>query len=216
MKFEQPPQKTPLEHKDISGERRPKYSVEVSGRARAEFFFGLMEETLRNYDEARKQNLEKEKSPFQNMEFFFKKSWDNFTEPVLEYEDMLAEIITKQWESNGAKSRALNSLKEQRAKVVENLKIVMPDFEELDAAEQKKAVAKLYEGYAGFISEKEEQLEQFSGDADRDFSFELRSFLRTKNDTLLKSDMEELLNKKKRQKEARRAHKTQEISSPKE
>src|SRR3989344_6060701 len=117
MKFEQPPQETPLEHKDISGERRPKYSPELSRRVRAEFFFGLVEETLKNYDEARKQNPEKDRSPLQNLEFFFKKSWDNFTEPVLEYEDMLAEIMTKKWESNGAKSRALDELKEQRAKV---------------------------------------------------------------------------------------------------
>ncbi len=214
MKFEQPPQETPLEHKDILGERRPKYSAEVSSRARAEFFFGLVEETLINYDEARKQNPEKEKSPLQNLEFFFKKSWDNFTEPVLEYEDMLAEIIVKKWESKGAKSRALNLLKEQRAKVVENIKIVIPDFEELNAEEQNKAMAKLYEGYAGFISEKKEQLERLAGDADRDFSFELKSVLRTKNDALLKSDIEELLNKKNRQKEAHRARKTQETVFP--
>ena len=204
MKFEQPPQETPLEHKDILGERRPKYSAEVSSRARAEFFFGLVEETLINYDEARKQNPEKEKSPLQNLEFFFKKSWDNFTEPVLEYEDMLAEIIVKKWESKGAKSRALNLLKEQRAKVVENIKIVIPDFEELNAEEQNKAMAKLYEGYA----------ERLAGDADRDFSFELKSVLRTKNDALLKSDIEELLNKKNRQKEAHRARKTQETVFP--
>ncbi|MFY9462327.1 MAG: hypothetical protein WAP51_03955 [Candidatus Sungiibacteriota bacterium] len=212
MAFEQLPKETPLEHKDISGERRPKYSPEVSRRARAEFFFGLMEETLRNYDDARKASPGKETSPLQNVEFFFKKSWDNFTEPVLEYEDMLAEIMTKKWESNGAKSRALNELKTRRAKTLENIKIVMPDFEELDSAKRKKAAAKLYEGYAGFIHEKEGQLEGLAGDVSKGFSHELKSALRTEYDALLKNDMEELLSKEKRKKEEKKTRKIQEAA----
>ena len=154
MVFEQPSKETPLEHKDISGERRT-YSREVTEGTRAGFFYNLMEETLRNYDEARIANPEKASSPLQNVEFFFKKSWDNFAEPVLEYEDMLAEIMTKKWESNGAKSRALTQLKERRAKTLQNIKILIPDFESRDAAKQRKAVAKLYEGYAKFIHDNE-------------------------------------------------------------
>jgi len=199
--FERLPKETPLEHKDISGERRPKYSAEVSRRARAGFFFGLMEETLRNYDEARKQNPEKEKAPLQNLEFFFKKFWDNFTEPVLEYEDMLAEIMTRKWESNGAKSRALDELKERRAKTLENIKIMMPDFEELDFAKQRKAAAKLYEGYAGFIHENEGKFGMLAEEVGKGFNHYLRSFLHTENDELLKKDMEARLINEKRKKE---------------
>ena len=223
MPFEQPQKETPytaepsgsrpLEHKDISGERRPKYaSPEVSRRARAGFFFGLMEKTLRNYDEARKQNPGKEKSPLQNLGFFFKTSWDDFTEPLLEYEDMLAEIMAKKWESNGAKSRALNSLKERQAKTLEGIKIVMPDFEDLDSEKQKKAIAKLYEGYAGFIHENEHKFGMLAEEVSKGFLHHLRSDLRTENDELLKKDIEAMLINEKRKKEARKARKIQEAA----
>ena len=172
----------------------------------------MLEETLRNYDEAKPANPAKEKSPLQNLEFFFKKSWDNFTEPVLEHEDMLAEIMTKKWESKGAKSRALNALKEQRAKTLENIKIVMPDFEELDSAKQRKAIAKLYEGYAGFIHENEGKFGMLAEEVNKGFSHNLKSDLRTEYDALLKNDIEELLSKEKRKKEEKKARKSQEVA----
>ncbi len=169
-----------------------------------------MDETLRNYDEARKANPAKEKSPLQNLEFFFKKSWDNFTEPVFEYEDMLAEIMTKKWESEGQKSRALNGLKERRAKALENIKVVMPDFEELDFGKQRKAIAKLYEGYAGFIHEKEKRFTELAEDINKGFDDYLRIFLRTERNEFLKKNMELMLIRKEGRKERRRASKNQE------
>ena len=213
MAFERLPKETPLEHKDISGERRPKYSPEVSRRARAEFFFGLMEETLRNYDDARKASPGKETSPLQNVEFFFKKSWDKFAEPVLEYEDMFADIMTKKWESKGAKGRELTRFKEQRAKALENIKIVMPDFEELDSAKQRKAVARLYEGYAGFIHDDEGKFSMLAEEVNKGFTHNLRSGLRTENDELLKRDMEAALINENRKKEEKKARKSQEAAS---
>lgn len=208
--FEKPPKEMPLEHKDISGERRPKYSREVAERVRSGFFFDLMDETLRNYDEANKKNPGKENTPLQNVEFFFKKSWDNFTEPMLEYEDMLADIMTKKWESNGAKSRALTELKERRAKTLENIKIVMPDFEELDSAKQRKAIAKLYEGYAGFIHENRWKLGTLAEEVNKGFSHQLGFTLRTEGDELLKKDVEARLLNEKRKKEEKKTRKSQE------
>lgn len=210
ISLEQLPKETLFEHKDISGERRPKHSPEVSRRVRAEFFLDLMEETLKNYDEKQKENIGKEKSPLHNLEFFFKKSWDSFTEPVLEYEDMLADIITKEWESNGAKSRALNELKERRAKTLDNIKILIPNFRELDFEKQRKAVAKLYEGYAGFISRNEDKLKNFVDDINEGFEYGLKCFLNTEQNELLQEEIERELVKKARKKEAQSAEITPE------
>mgnify|MGYP001562328922 CR=1 FL=1 len=190
-----------FEHRDIAAEKRPKKaSSEIRERAQAGFFFELMEETLRNYYDAKQKNPESGRSPLSNMGFFFKKSWDEFVEPVREYEDMLAEIVAKKWESKGAKSRALTSLNERREKSLEGIKLLVPDFLFGDDKKQKNTLAKLYEGYASYIGHNEDKLEKIADDVGKGFKSSLSFLLWTKSDEDIRRSVERRQLKKTRKK----------------
>ncbi|MDO8561070.1 MAG: hypothetical protein Q7R91_02545 [bacterium] len=189
-----------FEHRDIANEKRPKLSPAVYERVRARFFYDLMEETFRNYDTAKKERPGAEKSPVRNIGFFFKKSWDNFTEPLIEYEDMLADIMAKKWESNGAKSRALNELEERRKKSLGGVTLLVPDFLFNEKEKQKKILAKIYEGYAGFIETDENKLDYIADDVGKGFGSILQRFLRTVDDYEVRILVERRQKKKMRKK----------------
>lgn len=208
--FEKMKEAPPFEHRDITAERRPKVSSEINERAQAQFFFNLMEETLSHYYDVKKEHLWADKSPLKNMEFFFKKSWDKFTEPVLEYEDMLAEIMTKQWESKGAKSRALTELNARREKSLEGIKLLVPDFTFGDDKKKKKTLAKLYEGYASFIKLNEDKLDELADEVGKGFKHYLNYFLRTRSD----EDVRRLVERRHLKKKLKKGELTPEDVTP--
>lgn len=188
-----------FEHHDIFSQKRPERAYE---RTRAKFFYELVDRALMNFEEARGEKPEKAESPVRDIGFFFKKEWDQFVEPVLEYEDLWAEIMTKKWESKGAESRARIALTEGRQGAIMGLKLVLPDVEEMNPEERKKAVAKLYESYAAFIRDSEISLKRLTVDVHKrgGFDWELRAFLRTTDDTFLRGMVEYRIAKKERKK----------------
>ena len=97
---------------------------------------------------------------------------------------MVKEIDEKQWESNGAKSRAMTALKERRAKRVTALKDVLPEFEIIpdsqfmDQEKLKKTLARVYEGYALYVKEHKDALvKAFEADEEQNAIFVTRIFL---------------------------------------
>ena len=94
-----------FEHRDITPEKRPEYPGPTTGeRIHTRMFFDIMNETLKDFDEARSENPESAKNPLSNVEFYFKKNWDNFTEPLLEYDDLKKAIEETEWKSKGEKA----------------------------------------------------------------------------------------------------------------
>jgi hypothetical protein len=169
-----------FEHRDITPERRPEHAGQkTKERIKTYLFFDLMKEALINYDDFRKGKLRLPKSEVHNIEFFFKKLWDKFTEPLLEYPQLMEEIETKQWESKGAKSRALRALKERFDKSLAGLREVITDTDlgVMDNEKRKRALARIYEGYAAYINENKTGFENLAEIVGKGFDSELRAIL---------------------------------------
>lgn len=171
-----------FEHRDITPERRPEYpGPKTHERVKTPLFFDLMKEALINYGSAQSGRLKLPKSDVHDIGFFFKKAWDDFVEPVLEYNDLAKTIEEKQWESKGAKSRAMTALKEQKEEIVTALKDVLPDLEIIpdpqlmDQKKLKKALARVYEGYASYINSKKAAFEKIVAESseERDIGTDL-------------------------------------------
>lgn len=88
-----------------------------------------------------------------DLEFFFKKSWDKFTEPLLEYGDLLNDAEKKELESKGAKSRAITALKKRLEESAIAAREAIPNFDFLppNSKERRQALARAYEGYASYV-----------------------------------------------------------------
>lgn len=191
-----------LAHRDITSERRPEWPGPTTlERTRSKTFAKILEKTLSDYYDAHKKEDATSKPTLSSIEFFFKKQWDAFSEPLLEYDDLKKSIDEGAWESNGAKSRALNELNSRRSESLRGIQTLAPEFEKMSDNEKKKLLARLYEGYASFIHTREDKMKKLAEWVGEGSSYGVERFLRTIDDELMRT-LSGKRSKKKAKKEA--------------
>lgn len=155
-----------LEHRDITPVKRPEHAGEKTHeRVKTYLFFDLIQEALESYADAKGGKLKLPKSELHDLEFFFKKAWDKFAEPILEYDDLMGIIEKQNWESKGAKSRAKTALDTRKAESETGLREVLPEIFEMlphsgvvDQKKLRQALARLYEGYASYVKTHQDKI----------------------------------------------------------